>query len=107
MASTIRLLHNSLHRSFDSLSQVQPFDFEKLTYEISENLESFLTSQEIEPVYGLSKEVKEKMMKVVMLLEEVENLEFVQVDSSYKRCLRVLKSAEMMELDIGATKIQN
>jgi hypothetical protein len=46
-------------------------------------------------------------MKVVMLLEEVENLEFVQVDSSYKRCLRMLKSAEMMELDIGATKIQN
>ena len=44
MASTIRVLHSSLHRSFDSLSQVQSFDFEKLTYEISENLESFLTS---------------------------------------------------------------
>lgn len=39
-------------------------------------------------------------MKVVMLLEEVENLEFNHVESSYKRCLHMLKSAEMMELDI-------
>lgn len=39
-------------------------------------------------------------MKVVMLLEEVENLEFHHVESSYKRCLHMLKTAEMMELDI-------
>lgn len=101
MASTIRVLHNALHKSFDSLTQLQPFDFEKLTYEISENLESFLISQEIEPVYGLSKQVKEKMMKVVMLLEDVENLEFTQVESSYKRCLNMLKSADLLELNLG------
>jgi len=37
-------------------------------------------------------------MKVVMLLEEVENLEFNHVGESYKRCLRIFKSAELYEL---------
>ena len=89
MKSIIQLLHKTFTESLRSLIRGQEYDFSKLNYEVSEMLESFLVSKDITPVYNLNNNIKTSMSRIIMLLEDVENLQYEGLTNLHTRSLRL------------------
>lgn len=91
MKSIIQLLYKTFTESLTNLSRGEEYDFTKLNYEVSEMLESFLVSKDITPVYNLSTTIKTSMSKIIMLLEDVENLQYESLTPLYDKCMKLFK----------------
>lgn len=109
LSSMMRTMIHSLIETFkDNLKRLrlgdEP-DFNKLNYDFSELLETFLTGKDIKPVYNLNNRIKGTMSKIILLIEDLEAIDLESLDTYYMGVLNNLNDQELDDLSIKRSTV--